>query len=114
MTPLSEHPSVKRFRERADSTATQTGPTTLDAGWLRQVCLDAGAHANVRFNRYTSSLESRDTAAIPRLQEPLYMGSNENGEIDKAKVDFFAKRCRSADAPFDLPMKGKNFGQWEC
>jgi hypothetical protein len=30
-----------------------------------------------------------------------------DGEIDKAKVDFFAKRCRSADAPFDLPMKGK-------
>jgi Fe-S-cluster-containing hydrogenase component 2 len=43
MTPLSEHPSIKRFRERAGSTTTQSGPTTLDAGWLRQVCLDAGA-----------------------------------------------------------------------
>jgi ferredoxin len=43
MTPLSEHPSVKRFRERAGSTTMQTGPTTLDAGWLRQLCLDAGA-----------------------------------------------------------------------
>jgi ferredoxin len=43
MTPLSEHPSIKRFRERAGSTTMQTGPTTLDAGWLRQLCLDAGA-----------------------------------------------------------------------
>jgi Fe-S-cluster-containing hydrogenase component 2 len=43
MTPLSEHPSIKRFRERAGSTTMQSGPTTLDAGWLRQLCLDAGA-----------------------------------------------------------------------
>ena len=43
MAPLSEHPSVKRFREKGPSAATQTGPTTLDAGWLRQLCLDAGA-----------------------------------------------------------------------
>jgi len=43
MTPLSEHPSVKRFRERAGSTTMQTGPATVDAGWLRQLCLDAGA-----------------------------------------------------------------------
>jgi len=43
MTPLSEHPTVKRFRDRASSTTTQTGPTTLEAAWLRQLCLDAGA-----------------------------------------------------------------------
>jgi Fe-S-cluster-containing hydrogenase component 2 len=42
MTQLSEHPSVKRFRERA--TAPPTGqPVRLDAGELRDFCLKAGA-----------------------------------------------------------------------
>jgi Fe-S-cluster-containing hydrogenase component 2 len=42
MTQLSEHPSVKRFRERP--IAPSTGPpVTLDAGELRDFCLKAGA-----------------------------------------------------------------------
>jgi len=43
MPPLSEHPSVKRFRERAESGNIQHGPATLDRQWLRQLCLEAGA-----------------------------------------------------------------------
>jgi len=42
MAKLSEHPSVKRFNERA-ATATAGPPPTLDARELRQICLDAGA-----------------------------------------------------------------------
>src|SRR4030095_4109556 len=37
-----EHPSVKRFHERA-ATATAGPPPILDAGELRQICLKAGA-----------------------------------------------------------------------
>jgi ferredoxin len=43
MPPLSDHPTVKRFRERAGSGKAQTGSATLEAQWLRQLCLEAGA-----------------------------------------------------------------------
>jgi hypothetical protein len=39
---LSEHPSVKRFRERAAASATGP-PPMLDAQELRDICLEAGA-----------------------------------------------------------------------
>jgi ferredoxin len=42
MADLSEHPSIKRFRERAPIVAAGPLPN-LDAGELRQTCLDAGA-----------------------------------------------------------------------
>src|SRR4030095_2200106 len=42
MTQLSEHPSVKRFRERPTVPATGQ-PVMLDAGELRDFCLKAGA-----------------------------------------------------------------------
>jgi Fe-S-cluster-containing hydrogenase component 2 len=42
MAQLSEHPSVIRFRERADA-ALAAPPPILDARGLRQICLDAGA-----------------------------------------------------------------------
>src|SRR5262249_52904813 len=42
MAQLSEHPSVKKFRDRA--AASTTGPPpTLDAQELRDLCLEAGA-----------------------------------------------------------------------
>src|SRR5215813_8288182 len=41
MTQLSEHPSVKRFRER--SAAEPHEPSTLDAQELRKICIEAGA-----------------------------------------------------------------------
>src|SRR5947199_1848150 len=43
MAQLEEHPTVKQFRDkRADRTdVLQAQP--LDAAWLRQLCLDAGA-----------------------------------------------------------------------
>ncbi|WP_165227163.1 4Fe-4S binding protein [Aquisphaera insulae] len=39
MAKLDEHPSVVRHRERPRTVEA----TALDAGWLRQICLDAGA-----------------------------------------------------------------------
>src|SRR5262249_23827261 len=42
MTQLAEHPSVKRFRARADSIPAAP-PATLDAAELRDSCLKAGA-----------------------------------------------------------------------
>src|ERR1700757_2182880 len=41
---LEEHPTVKRFRENA-AVRTENGPADrrLDAGWLRQLCLECGA-----------------------------------------------------------------------
>jgi hypothetical protein len=41
-TPVQEHPTVKAHRR---SPALQKTSEPLDAGWLRQVCLDAGADA---------------------------------------------------------------------
>jgi NAD-dependent dihydropyrimidine dehydrogenase PreA subunit len=43
MTVLSEHPTVKWFRERADAATVQATSPSLDAEWLRQFCLAAGA-----------------------------------------------------------------------
>src|SRR5262249_18388382 len=41
MTQLSEHPSVKRFRDRTDIPVAS--PAALNAGDLKQICLEAGA-----------------------------------------------------------------------
>ncbi len=41
MTRLSEHPTVKRLREKAVARAPEA--STLDASWLREVALAAGA-----------------------------------------------------------------------
>ncbi len=43
MTQLAEHPTVKHFYEQAGAGTERQTPLTLDAAWLRQVCLDAGA-----------------------------------------------------------------------
>jgi ferredoxin len=40
---LAEHPTVKRFREREAAGGEPLRPQILDAAWLRQVCLEAGA-----------------------------------------------------------------------
>ena len=40
---LNEHPTVKRFRETQQAPAASARPTPLEANWLRQVCLEAGA-----------------------------------------------------------------------
>ena len=40
---LSEHPTVKQIRAREAAGAAQPKPESLDRGWLRQLCLDAGA-----------------------------------------------------------------------
>src|SRR5215510_3571314 len=41
-------------------------------------------------------LKSRETAAIPRQHEPLYMSRMKDGEIDNAKVVFLMSICQCA------------------
>ncbi len=43
MVRLSEHPTVKRFYESTSVLPDAGSSTTLDADWLRQFCLEAGA-----------------------------------------------------------------------
>ena len=43
MAQLSEHPSVKRFYREQASRGEVPTDQVLDAAWLRQLCLDAGA-----------------------------------------------------------------------
>ena len=43
MAQMAEHPTVKRFYEQAAIHPPQQPPAILDAAWLRQVCLEAGA-----------------------------------------------------------------------
>ncbi|GAB4442359.1 MAG: 4Fe-4S binding protein [Anaerolineae bacterium] len=43
MTTLNEHPTVKQFWEIQERQAILARPTQLEAAWLRQLCLDAGA-----------------------------------------------------------------------
>lgn len=43
MPLLSEHPTVKRFNERMNAGSGEVPSQKLDAGWLRQLCIDAGA-----------------------------------------------------------------------
>lgn len=40
---LAEHPTIKWFQERNDAAASEAHVERLDAGWLRRLCLEAGA-----------------------------------------------------------------------
>jgi len=40
-SPVNEHPTIAAFRARQTQPPKISEP--LDAGWLRQLCLDAGA-----------------------------------------------------------------------
>jgi len=44
MPPLAEHPTVKQFHAQPQPARDAARPVVLDAAWLRQLCLDAGAH----------------------------------------------------------------------
>src|SRR5437868_6448334 len=43
MAPLAEHTTVKQFHARERRGTESARPQTLDRGWLRKVCLEAGA-----------------------------------------------------------------------
>jgi len=43
MSNLNEHPTVKRFYEKSQIAPRTEHPSPLDSGWLRKVCLEAGA-----------------------------------------------------------------------
>ncbi|HSB69347.1 MAG TPA: SCP2 sterol-binding domain-containing protein [Candidatus Methylomirabilis sp.] len=43
MVQLSEHPTVRSLRDRGRRVSQGEGPSRLDAGWLRQLCYEAGA-----------------------------------------------------------------------
>ena len=40
---LADHPTVQRYKEKNDARPQPVSLTVLDADWLRQLCLDAGA-----------------------------------------------------------------------
>jgi ferredoxin len=40
---LADHPTVKDFHAKAAANPTPAAPATLDADWVRQLCLDSGA-----------------------------------------------------------------------
>ena len=40
---LADHPTVQRYREKLDTGLQPVASTILDANWLRQLCLEAGA-----------------------------------------------------------------------
>jgi ferredoxin len=43
MTALTGHPTVRRFNERRANTGAPHASSILDAAWLREVCVEAGA-----------------------------------------------------------------------
>ncbi len=43
MARLADHPSVKHFRDIEAAGLVPAAPKVLDAAWLREICLDAGA-----------------------------------------------------------------------
>jgi hypothetical protein len=43
MAQVTEHPTVRQFREREAAGNQPTQLQTLDAAWLRRVCIEAGA-----------------------------------------------------------------------
>jgi ferredoxin len=43
MAQLAEHPTVKRYYEQQTGHGAEQAPATLDAAWLRRVCLESGA-----------------------------------------------------------------------
>ena len=40
---LEDHPTVKRYREKSEEIPASTAPNILDAAWLKQLVLEAGA-----------------------------------------------------------------------
>ncbi len=43
MSQFDNHPTVRRFRERTSAGSDSTSTSRLDADWLRNLCLEAGA-----------------------------------------------------------------------
>ena len=43
MMKLEAHPTVLQYREQERMSMVSNGSKTLDAEWLRQLCLEAGA-----------------------------------------------------------------------
>jgi len=68
MSKFDDHPTVKWVRERTNTTAHSTPASPLDAGWLRHLCLAAGADdvGFVEINRPEMATQRRDIlAAFP-------------------------------------------------
>src|SRR5262249_5304106 len=69
MSSLSDHPTVRRFWEKAKATPVKPGSAILDALWLRQLCLDAGAD-DVGFVDIDRSELGNERADIVRFFQP--------------------------------------------
>lgn len=71
MEQLIHHPTVRRFHERTSALPEEGAPSTLDAGWLRRLCLEAGADdvGFVEINRPEIADQRDDIlAAFPRTK----------------------------------------------
>jgi epoxyqueuosine reductase QueG len=66
MAQLADHPTVRQFREREAAGIEPVRLQTLDSGWLRQVCLEAGADdvGFVESNRAEISDQRGDIATV--------------------------------------------------
>jgi epoxyqueuosine reductase QueG len=68
---LNEHPTVKQYREKRAGIVETNQPTILDAHWLRQLCLEAGADdvGFVELARPELSTDRQDIlAAFPKTK----------------------------------------------
>ncbi len=66
MVKLDEHPTVRHVREQSHRAAASERPAPLDAGWLRRLCLEAGADdvGFVEIDRSELAKERQDIVAV--------------------------------------------------
>src|SRR5215813_12986364 len=69
MSSLPDHPTVKRFWEKAKATPVRPGSAILDAQWLRELCVDVGA-AEVGFVDIDRPELGNERADIVRFFQP--------------------------------------------
>jgi ferredoxin len=80
---LAEHPTVKRFHERTSALPEGGATFTLDADWLRRLCLEAGADdvGFVEINRSEIADQREDILAVfPRTKSLVSLVCRMNRE----------------------------------
>jgi ferredoxin len=83
MHQLAEHPTVKRFYERTNAHPEARVTSTLDAEWLRTLCLEAGADAVgfVEIDRPEIADQRDDILAVfPRARSLVSLACRMNRE----------------------------------
>ena len=83
-TPVQDHPTVKAHRR---SPALQKMSEPLDASWLRQVCLDAGAEdvGFVEIDRPALAEERRHIRVLPQARSLIsFCATDEPGQCTQS------------------------------